>query len=61
MYKFIKITDPDNRFDISGVEITIKDHDATATQIAEEFGRFLLASGFTYDTVKSVLAEDIDL
>lgn len=61
MYKFIKITDPENHFDISGIELTIKDHSVTATQIAEEFGRFLLACGFTYDTVKSVLSEDIDL
>lgn len=62
MYKFIKTADPENRYDISNVEVIIAEHTgATATQIAEEFGRFLLASGFTYDTVKSILAEDIDL
>jgi aldehyde:ferredoxin oxidoreductase len=61
MFKFTKTTDSENKYDISNVEVSLTNNNVTATQLAEEFGKFLLASGFGYELVKSVLAEDIEL
>lgn len=50
MFRFIKIKDPTNEFEYSDIEF------ATATDylpdLVEEFGRFLIASGFHFGKIR---------
>ena len=46
MIRFIKLADPDNKHDITNIEITIIDHDAVLSSVVEEFLSFLEACGY---------------
>jgi len=47
MIKFIKLADPDNKYDVTDIEITIKDHDIGRSSVIEEFVTFLGACGYS--------------
>lgn len=50
---FKKEKDVDNRFDIT--EITMSVEGVTMEEIVEEFGRFLIACGYSSETVRDYL------
>ena len=49
MYKFKKLQDPNNKFDVSEIEFSVDAE--TGDEIVQEFYFFMLASGFHKDGV----------
>jgi|14BtaG_2_1085337.scaffolds.fasta_scaffold104856_3 hypothetical protein len=51
MFKFIKIKDPDNKFDLVDIEFAIEQSDLTKAELKEIFNEFLRACGYmvSYD------------
>lgn len=60
-YKFIKIKDPENKFDLSDVEVTVHKSDVTLTELLEEFREFLMASGFNISASERLQLENEDV
>ena len=50
MFKFIKTSDPENEHDASEIEYRVLSNDVTWPDLVEEFMRFLLGCGYTFDT-----------
>jgi len=49
MFKFIKTSDPENAHDASEIEYRVLSNDVTWPDLVEEFMRFLLGCGYTFD------------
>ena len=50
MFKFIKTSDSENEHDASEIEYRVLSNDVTWPALVEEFMRFLLGCGYTFDT-----------
>jgi hypothetical protein len=62
-YKFKKIHDPLNRYDITDIDHTVQHPDVTLQELLEEFKYFLMASGFpvnSTDTIE-IISEDTNV
>jgi len=62
-YKFSKIHDPLNRYDITDIDHTVKHPDVSLQDLLEEFKYFLIASGFPVNAtdIIEVRNEDDDV
>lgn len=49
MYKFIKVRDPNNEFDICDIEIKIDSSSVTLTELVEVFEDFLKSCSYGLD------------
>lgn len=49
MFKFIKTSDSENEHDASEIEYRVLSNDVTWPDLVEEFMRFLLGCGYTFD------------
>lgn len=52
MYKFIKIKDETNKFDLTDVTIEMSDSDYTLDEVLQSFGEFLVACGYSIELLK---------
>ena len=60
MYKFVKIKDPNNPYDISSVEICV-DSEVTVSDLLENFKGFLLACGYHFTGELEIVEEDTEV
>ena len=58
-YIFIKTNDPENRFDLTEeIKIVSLENGMVLSDLVDIFRSFLLASGYSPDTIDSELGED---
>ena len=60
MYKFIKMRDENNEYDISDIEVVIDNGDATLNELLAQFEDFLLGCGYRFDGHIDIINDDIE-
>lgn len=55
-YRFIKIKDPDNHFEVSDIQFDVETVDLS--EVIEQFSRFLLACGFVFEGELEIVKEE---
>ncbi len=57
-YKFIKIKNPDNKFDLSDITFEIEQEELTLSDLISEIEDFIKACGFDFDGHLNIVEEE---